>query len=171
MTLNQSDVVVTGHAIECRVAAEEPDNDFRPAIGRILGLKEPFGDGVRVDSGVLDGQVVSPSFDPMLAKLITYGSDREEAIQRLALALSRYKILGLPTNIAFLQKVVQCTPFIEGFLTTGFISENMDDLSLTEVAESTIDAAMIIAALSKQEFYQSAYHMPEPYASMGGWRN
>lgn len=171
LALDQGDVTVTGHAIECRIAAEEPDHDFRPAIGRVMGLAEPVGEGIRVDGGLLDGQVVSPSFDPMLAKLITFGADRDQATERMVQALAGYAILGLPTNIAFLKQVMELDTFRAGKLTTGFIPENIERLKSTAPDQATLDAALVVAALSRPEFFDSAFNMPEPYASMGGWRN
>ncbi|MEH6496677.1 MAG: biotin carboxylase N-terminal domain-containing protein [Pseudomonas marincola] len=171
LSFKQSDVSIKGHAIECRISAEEPDHDFRPAIGKILKLKEPQGKGIRIDAGVQEGQSISPTFDPMISKLIVFGDSREEACARLEKALSSYVILGLPTNINFLQQLVDCSAFLKGVTTTSFISENRVALNTPEAEDVSLDAAAVIALLSQTEFHKSAFSMIEPYASIGAWRN
>jgi acetyl-CoA/propionyl-CoA carboxylase biotin carboxyl carrier protein len=101
LSLGQDDVVLTGHAIECRINAEDASKNFAPAPGRIEGYREPAGPGVRVDSGVLDGSEISPMYDPMVAKLIVWDADREGATRRMLRALHEYEIGGLTTLIPF----------------------------------------------------------------------
>jgi len=104
--LRQKDVRTTGHAIEVRILAEDPDRDFIPTPGRIARWKPPTGEGVRVDSAVVEGSVIPPYYDSMIAKLIVHGRTRDEAIDRLAAALDRYVIEGIPTNIPLLRFIV-----------------------------------------------------------------
>jgi len=119
--LAQSDVALRGHAIEARLYAEEPFRDFLPATGRISYLE--FPDGVRVDSGVAAGSEVSPFYDPMIAKLIASGPDRETARRRLVAALEQMVIFGVPTNRQFLIDALKAEQFISGEATTAFIDE------------------------------------------------
>src|SRR6202012_5696767 len=100
----QEDLKQTGWSIECRINAEEPENDFRPAIGRIGRLRSPSGEGGRLDAGIRGRQAVTPAFDSMLAKLITYGATRDEAAKRMEKALSDLVVLGVPNNIDYLAR-------------------------------------------------------------------
>ncbi len=116
----QSDLKQTGWSIECRINAEEPEKDFRPAIGRIGKLNVPTGEGVRFDAGIVEGQAVTPAFDSMLAKLITYGATREEAAKRMEKALNDLVMLGVPNNIDYLARIMRNAEFLAGKLHTGF---------------------------------------------------
>jgi acetyl-CoA carboxylase biotin carboxylase subunit len=115
----------TGHAIECRIYAEDPENDFMPCPGRIEGLRLPEGLGVRNDCGVYEGADVSIYYDPMIAKLIVWGENREEAIIRMRRALREYQVRGIKTNIPFHQWVLRHPRFMSGDLDTGFVNEQL----------------------------------------------
>lgn len=131
LSLKQNDIRVSGHAVECRIYAEDP-SDFLPAIGTIRHYREPAGPGIRVDSGVSAGAEISVYYDPLIAKLIAYGKDREQAIARMKRALSEYLITGVTTNISFHQKLLNHPEFIKGNLSTHFIDkyyEKPDELS------------------------------------------
>lgn len=117
----QSDITWDGHAIEFRINAENPDNNFMPSPGRIELIIPPGGPGVRFDTGVYSGAVVSPYYDPMFAKLIVYGRSREEAIARGRAALSDLVIQGVHTNVEFHQRVLDDEAFQRGDLSTDFI--------------------------------------------------
>ena len=108
----QEEVRAQGHALECRLYAEDPDHDDRPAPGRILHYAAPEGPGIRFDSGVAAGSEVTVHYDPMLAKLVTWGLDREEAVQRMRAALRRTVVLGVTTNLARLQAIVDHPAFV-----------------------------------------------------------
>ncbi len=114
---------LTGHAIECRVTAE--DDKFRPSPGTITGYHQPGGIGVRVDSAVCDGYFVSPNYDSMLAKLIVYGKDRQEAITRMLRALDEFIIEGISTNIPLQKRIIAHNKFIKGEVDTGFIEKHI----------------------------------------------
>jgi acetyl-CoA carboxylase biotin carboxylase subunit len=116
-----SAVPLNGHAIECRLYAEDPDT-FMPAPGTITGFAPPEGEGLRHDVGVTDGSVVTPYYDPMLGKLIAWGHTRDEAIARLGDALQRYEIGGIKTNLPLLQRIAADAAFAAGDLDTGFIT-------------------------------------------------
>ncbi|MCR4318525.1 MAG: acetyl-CoA carboxylase biotin carboxylase subunit [Planctomycetes bacterium] len=135
-----------GHAIECRVYAEDPANGFLPASGTVTRLRTPTGPGVRVDSAIREGSEVSVHYDPMLAKLIAYGRDRAEAILRMRRALSQFVVLGLTTNIPHLQAVIETKAFADGNLTTKFLDEHLPDWKPEAVelpAEAIIAASLV----------------------------
>jgi len=124
--LRQSDLRIHGHAIEARIYAEDPDQGFVPSPGEIVVYRPPDGIGVRVDSGVYQGASVTVHYDPMVGKLIAWGADRSEAIERLKRALSEFVVKGIRTSIPFHQKVLRHPVFLKGRYDTGFIEEHMD---------------------------------------------
>ncbi len=124
--IEQQDVKITGHAIEARIYAEDPDNGFVPSPGEIIVYRPAGGIGIRVDSGVHHGATVTVHYDPMVAKLIAWGSDRAEAIDRLKRALSEFVVKGIKTSIPFHQMVMRHPIFLEGKYDTGFIDDHMD---------------------------------------------
>jgi acetyl-CoA carboxylase biotin carboxylase subunit len=121
LSFAQSDVSWRGHAIECRVYAEDPDNNFFPSPGRITFLRGPAGPGIRDDSGVVEGDEVSIYYDPMISKLAAWGGTRAEAIDRLRRALDEYAVGGIKTTLPFFREIVRDEEFITGKLDTGFI--------------------------------------------------
>lgn len=123
LTLAQDDVRWRGWAMECRVYAEDPDNSFFPSPGTIRDLSEPQGPGVRIDSGVYKGWQVPIYYDPLIAKLITFGSDRQQAIQRMRRAVREYRIQGVKTNLRFFAEVLCDREFVDGRLSTDFIED------------------------------------------------
>ena len=123
--IDQQDVKLTGHAIEARIYAEDPDNGFVPSPGEIVVYRPAGGIGIRVDSGVYHGATVTVHYDPMVAKLIAWGSDRTESIDRLKRALSEFVVKGIKTSIPFHQMVMRHPIFLEGKYDTGFIDEHM----------------------------------------------
>lgn len=147
----QDDLMQRGHAIECRIYAEDPANDFLPDVGPILLAEPPMMPGVRVDSGVETGDEITPYYDPMLAKLITYGGDRAAAINRMAAALGQYTILGITTNIAFLRDVIGHEAFIAGQTTTAFVDDYFAEWMPEPPSESELDIAAIAARLTSQQ--------------------
>ena len=124
LPFTQDDLTQTGHAIEARVYAEDPTNGFVPSIGRLEHYVPPVGPNIRVDSGVVQGSEVSVYYDPMLAKLIVWGRDRSEAVERIIWALDRYVVLGVTTNIEFLRRVVDHQAFRSGDVNTNFLNEH-----------------------------------------------
>src|SRR5437016_10492265 len=125
LRLRQQDVVPRGWAIECRIYAEDPDNNFLPAPGRIEVLRVPSGIGIRDDSGVYEGFEVSTFYDPMISKLIAWGSNRDEAIDRMLRALAEYTVVGPVANIAFHRWSLEHPAFRAGDLDTGFIGRHV----------------------------------------------
>ena len=123
LRISQSEVHIRGHAIECRINAEDPFDEFRPSPGRIEMYYAPGGRGVRVDSHAYAGYTIPPYYDSMIGKLITYGKDRREAMEIMSRALGEYMITGIKTTIAFEQAILQDPNFRRGVYSTGFIEE------------------------------------------------
>ncbi len=122
LSVQQSDLQIHGHALECRVYAEDATNNWAPSPGKIAQYSEPSGAWVRVDSGVLEGDEVSVYYDPMIAKLIVWGRDREAAIGRLRRALSEYRVQGIQTTIPFFQALLDDPEFLSSEYDTGFLT-------------------------------------------------
>lgn len=148
LTFEQDDIVVCGHAIETRIYAEDPLSNFMPDIGTISYLRNPDGIGVRVDGGIERGDEVSINFDPMLAKLIVYGVDRDEAIDKMNAALSSYKVIGTRTVIPFLKAVMQSDIFRNHYFDTGFIEKDFDFKVLEEMKNEDEEYIAAIAAFN-----------------------
>ncbi|MCW8915330.1 MAG: acetyl/propionyl/methylcrotonyl-CoA carboxylase subunit alpha [Magnetovibrio sp.] len=127
LPIKQEDVKLEGWSIESRVYAEDPFRNFLPSIGRLSRYKAPEGEGVRVDTGVYEGGEISMHYDPMIAKLVTYGADRDLAIKAMSHALDGYYIRGVQHNIPFLSALMNHDRFIKGNLSTGFIAEEYPD--------------------------------------------
>lgn len=121
LKLTQKDVVVSGHAIECRINAVDPDNNFAPSPGKIESLHLPGGPGVRLDTHIYSGYTIPPSYDALIAKLITYGNDRKEAMSRMRRALSEFIVNGIKTTIPFHLKILNDKSFIKGDIHTHFL--------------------------------------------------
>jgi len=121
LTLTQDDVQISGHAIEARITAQDPDKDFAPSTGCITGWRAPGGRGVRMETHCYAGFSVSPYYDPLLAKLIVRGKDREEAVTKLQTALYEFEVGGISTNIPFLRRLVESEGYITGQFDTGYV--------------------------------------------------
>jgi len=121
LPFTQDDVMIRGHAIECRIYAEDPDNNYFPSPGKITLLLAPSGPGIRRDSGMYEGWTVPMDYDPLLAKLIGYGTDREQAISRLTRALNEYFVGGIKTNISLFRRILRDPEFRAAKLDTGFL--------------------------------------------------
>jgi len=171
LDLVQEDITFQGHAIEARLYAEDADAGFLPATGPLLAFKAPHGPGVRFDGGVAQGMEISAAFDPMLAKLIADGADRATAIDRLIAALKNTVCLGVTTNTDFLARVADHRAFRAGGYDTGFIAANQEELMAPPPSEEELEILLAAAALSGKGFIAPPPPAPEPYASMGEWRN
>ncbi|MCX7987439.1 MAG: acetyl-CoA carboxylase biotin carboxylase subunit [Bacteroidales bacterium] len=146
LRFNQSDITQKGHSIECRISAEDPDNNFMPDPGLILHITEPTGFGVRTDSYVYKGFEIPIYYDPMIAKLIVWGTTRNDAIHRMIRALDEYKISGIKTTIPFLEKIMTAPDFVKGKYDTHFIQKNADYLKEREKVNPTTEDIAAIAA-------------------------
>ena len=159
------DVYPAGHAIEVRIYAEDPVNEFLPVTGQVLRWREPSD--VRVDAGIRSGDQVSVYYDPMLAKIIAYGDHRAGAIRRLDHALSQLQLLGLRSNIAFLRKMLMHPDHLAGNLTTSFIADHPE---LLADAAALPPAALIAAALAKMSLDHARAVTPQTYWRNNGYR-
>jgi acetyl-CoA/propionyl-CoA carboxylase biotin carboxyl carrier protein len=162
LPFGQGDVVLTGHAIEARVYAESPHRGFLPETGTVLDLVEPAGEGLRVDSSLVPGLVVSGDYDPMLAKAIAHGADRAEALARLDGLLRDYVVLGVETNLGYLHDLLASPDVRAGRLDTGLI----DRLGAPEVPTPT-EADLAVAAAA---VHRAQPHTPGPWGLRDGWR-
>ena len=147
MPFDEASRVPHGHAFECRIYAEDAARDFMPSTGVIHGYDAPAGPNIRVDSGVTQGTEVSVHYDPMLSKLIVWGSTRDEALERMRTALREYVVLGVTTNLVFLERVMDHAAFRSGDLHTRFLEEHAIDAAECEIQ----DVQLIAAALGAME--------------------
>jgi acetyl-CoA/propionyl-CoA carboxylase biotin carboxyl carrier protein len=162
----QSDVELTGHAVEARVYAEDPARGFLPTGGRVLALGEPAGDHVRVDSALREGTVVGSDYDPMLAKVIAWAPDRESALRRLRVALGETAVLGVGSNVAFLRALLSDVDVVAGRLDTGLVERKLDAL----VAADVPDVVFAAAALDELIDLQPGGAVVDPWDLATGWR-
>ena len=165
----QHDISLNGHALEVRIYAEDADAGYVPATGHLHRLRFPSGEGIRVDNGVVEGQTIGAAFDPMIAKLITHGPDRESAIDRMCEALQETVILGPVTNTDFLRRVVNHAEFRAGNTHTGFLDIHAASLAAPAPTPEQERLLIAAAALAHPDF-DLRYCAPEPLAAMGGWR-
>ena len=177
LPLQQSELKIHGHAIEARVYAENPEKGFLPSIGTLRHARTPgavnfeLGGSVdpaafRIDSGVREGDSISPFYDPMIAKMIVWGKDRTEALARMAQALSQYQIVGLSSNIAFLKRLIESTAFSGADLDTGLIERNQDQL-FPEVVPANL-AVLSLASVALLLSEKKAGD--DPWQNSQGWR-
>ncbi len=154
LTMTQDDVTLTGWAVESRLYAEDPYRGFLPSIGRLTRYNAPTGENVRVDTGVTEGSEITMFYDPMIAKLCTYGPDRASAIEEMSRALDAYEVKGIAHNINFLNAVCNHPRFKEGRLTTGFIAEEYPEgftgVDVTDDVYNNMAALAVLIQLRKQ---------------------
>ena len=174
LPFTQSGLSQRGHAIECRVYAEDPAQGFIPQAGKLLLYREPQGPGIRVDSGVRAGSEISVHYDPMLAKLIVHAPTRDAARRRAIAALRDYAILGIRTNIPFLLQILEHPQFVEGAIDTGFLDREgtaLADSIPTELPAAVMDFARKHRAASTPGTSDtSGALVPDPFTTLGGWR-
>ncbi len=145
LSFKQEDLSQRGHSIECRVYAEDSDNNFMPSPGKIHKISQPLGLGVRTDGYVYEGYEIPIYYDPMISKLIVWGKTREEAIRRMQRALYEYKITGVKTSLKFLERIMRSKDFFEGNYNTHFIEKNAEELMGTTNNDTTIEDMVIIS--------------------------
>ena len=168
--VEQADIRQSGHAIECRIYAEDPGNNWAPSPGKIRGYREPGGPWVRVDAGVYAGAEVSLFYDPMVAKLVVWGVDRDEAIRRTQRALLEYRVRGIATNTAFFRQLLADEDFLSGNYHTGFLTpERMDSWPADEDLSEVAAIAASIAAFERDNKMKRPTSEAEHQGSAWRW--
>jgi acetyl-CoA carboxylase biotin carboxylase subunit len=167
LPFRQQDLKQSGHAIECRVYAEDPEHGFLPSPGKILALRVPGGPGVRDDSGVYEGYTVPIHYDPMISKLIAYGASRAEAIERMRRALSEYRIVGIKTTLPFFERVLQHPDFVAGRIDTSFVERVLAEGPAA--GDRPIDVAVAAAAIHAYLERRSARRPKEGASAPSAW--
>ncbi|WP_442576193.1 ATP-binding protein [Microbacterium sp. F51-2R] len=167
LAFGQDDVHLNGHSIEARVYAEDPRAGFLPTGGRVEAVRHPSGEGIRVDTSLEDGLDVSSDYDPMLAKVIAWGPDRDEARRRLVRALDETAVFGVTTNVEFLRLLLELPAVAAGDLDTGLIARGLDGLAFAEPDASTwAEAALLLDAAGRVP----DGHATDPWRRADGWR-
>ena len=173
LPFTQAGLSQRGHAIECRIYAEDPAQGFIPQAGPILLYSEPRGPGIRVDSGVQAGTEVSVHYDPMLAKLIVHGSTREVARRRAIMALREYAILGIRTNIPFLLQILEHPQFVKASIDTGFLDRESATLVASiprELPAAVLAAVQQHRAGARTPGTSGTSGTPDPFVTLRAWR-
>jgi acetyl-CoA carboxylase biotin carboxylase subunit len=166
----QEEIRFNGHAIECRINAEDPFNGFMPSTGRITHSLLPTGPGVRVDTGVYPGFEITPFYDPMIAKLIVWGETRAQAILRMRRALEEYRIVGVRTNIPFHQTLMDSHRFMGGQFDTRFVEERFSMEAAETGAQSAEIAAILATSVAHQESERSAHIVRRGERDTSNWK-
>lgn len=168
LPITQDDVTIDGHAIECRIYAEDPRDNFLPSTGALSKHRIPSGNGVRVDSGVEEGQEVTINYDPMISKLCTYGNDRKHAIKRMLRALDEYEIAGCRTTIPFCAYVLNHPAFVEGQYDTHFVQDHFSEEQLDLQNDDQLQVKALAASLLKISETDADVKMAEAHSSVNG---
>ncbi|MBD3169813.1 MAG: acetyl-CoA carboxylase biotin carboxylase subunit [candidate division Zixibacteria bacterium] len=176
LPFKQEELTQRGHSVECRIYAEDPENNFFPASGKILLCAEPEGPGIRNDSGIYNGYEVTVHYDPILSKLVTFGENREQALDRMAIALREYVVLGIRNNIRFLYDVINHEEFRKGNTDTGFLERHFPEYTAPDGNSSRLEIA--IAAAMHHESRKTtrtgstvtATEQPTPWQTLGAFR-
>lgn len=168
LRITQSDVKMSGWAIECRINAEDPYNNYLPSTGQITASRLPTGPGVRVDTGAFPGYEVTPYYDSMLSKLVCYGETRSEAVLRMRRALEEYRIMGVKTNIPFHQHMMDSHRFLTGQFDTSFVEErfSMDDRE----APHQLDAAILATLVAHQRGQKASQIVAPGERDTSNWK-
>lgn len=169
LPMNQDDVRINGHAIECRICAEDPESDFLPSTGSLHKYRVPTGPGVRVDDGVEQGQEVSVYYDPLLAKLVVWAKTRDEAIDRMDRALSEYLVRGVDTTIPFCRFVMSHHAFRSAKFDTGFIKHYWHPQEVTHKQDLPVHLAAALALSSQSTSIKPAPSVASLATETGWW--
>jgi acetyl-CoA carboxylase biotin carboxylase subunit len=169
---DESELLTRGWAIECRIVAEDPFNNFLPSVGRVVLAREPAGPGIRVESALYDGIEVTPYYDSLLAKVTAWGRNREGALQRMKRALTEFRVVGVATNIPYLQEVIDLPDFIAGHIDTGFLDRHevsAEEPLAQQKEASEIAALLLVLSAEAEQRYGAA---PNGAKAMGSpWRS
>jgi acetyl-CoA carboxylase biotin carboxylase subunit len=174
LELTQENLAQRGHAIECRIYAEDPKSGFLPSSGRIVLFREPSGPGVRHDCGIYEGWDVPVHYDPILSKLIVHAGDRESARMRMMRALSEMSILGIETTVDYLRTIIASEAFAAGDTHTDFIERHEGTLDTHDGPDDLLDVALIAGALAvaseRQAGSTGRVRELSPWDTLGSWR-
>jgi len=172
LPFRQADVTSRGHAVECRIYAEDPATDFFPSPGTVSLYREPQGPGIRVDGGIYQGFRVPMEYDPILAKLIVWAEERHAAIRRMARALERYPILGIRTTVPFLLHVIRSEQFLRGETHTGFIADYFQHWLPDDEGQDLAAMAYVADELTRRCDFRGSRGqegIPSPWETLGTW--
>jgi acetyl/propionyl-CoA carboxylase alpha subunit len=177
LSFKQSDIQQRGHAIECRIYAEDPANHFLPSIGKLALYDPPAGPGIRVDDGIETGSEVSPYYDPMLAKVVAWGANRTEAVNKMVAALKATAILGVTTNVQYLLEILHDPQFLRGDTSTHYLDEVFPEWQPVPRADD--ETWLLMAALEalqggdgrRSVSAETDAILPDPWRDVSGWRN
>jgi acetyl-CoA carboxylase, biotin carboxylase subunit len=170
LPFTQKDLAINGHAIEVRVCAEDPLNNFLPDIGRLSVYKTPSGPGIRVDDSFEEGMDIPIYYDPMIAKLIVHGKDRAEAIAKMISAIDDYRIVGVETTLDFCKYVLKHEAFVSGKFDTGFIKKHFDPANMTVTSPEVMEAAALAGALIFQDVKNRSRVVGNQGVKKGKWK-
>ena len=171
LPFTQAELSPRGHAVEARIYAEDPDHGFLPSSGPVLSLREPTGEGVRVDSSLLEGGVVGSTYDPMLSKIIAWAPDRATALTRLDRALADTSVLGLQTNTGFLRRLLDHPAVVDASLDTELVERELSALSRTTAPDGALAAGAIARSLLRLPSPEAVDGgVTDPWQLQGGWR-
>jgi acetyl-CoA carboxylase biotin carboxylase subunit len=166
----QSDLTPRGHAVECRIYAEDPASGFLPQAGPLALYREPGGPGIRVDSGVVEGDTISLHYDPLIAKVIAHAETRDAALDRVTAALRAFPILGIRTNLAFLLALLRDPGIRQGASHTGLVDEHLADLVMPSPPPiEAVAAAALVRRRGAPREAGSAIDAPDPWSTLTGW--
>jgi acetyl/propionyl-CoA carboxylase alpha subunit len=171
LSFTQNDLKINGHAVEVRVYAEDPKNNFLPDIGKLNTYKIPQGPGVRVDDGFEEGMEIPIYYDPMIAKLITHGKDRTEAIQRMIRAIDEYRINGVETTLPFCKFALQHNAFVSGNFDTHFVSKYFKPELLQQINnDEELVASLFVAKLYNEKASVKQKKYKEQTVEKSNWK-
>lgn len=167
LNLSQDDLKINGHAVECRIYAEDPENNFLPSTGFLIRHRIPSGPGVRVDAGVEEGQEISINYDPMISKLCTFAPDRKSAINKMLRALDEYEISGVRTTIPFCKFAMNHKNFREGTYDTHFVKDHFQAEQVIE--KEQMEVISVVSSLLKEKMNTTNNHEPVLTEEAGKW--
>ena len=170
LSFSQSEIQMRGHAIEARVCAEDVTNNFLPDIGKLIHYKTPKGAGVRVDDGYEEGMDIPIYYDPLIAKLIVYGKDRTEAIERMKRAIDEYTIEGIQTTLPFCRFVMEHSAFTSGNFDTHFVEKYFSSDKIASFDEDESEIAAVASALAVFNAQPEITNNNSSSVSVSGWR-
>ncbi|NUM82376.1 acetyl-CoA carboxylase biotin carboxylase subunit [bacterium] len=170
LPFKQEDIRISGHAIECRIYAEDVENNFAPSIGKIEHLEPSLGPGIREDSGIFEGDSVQIYYDPMISKLVAWGNDRAQAIDRMRRALREYAVVGVETTIPFCLFVMENDKFIQADFDTSFVAQEFSPAKLKYKEEKIAAIAAALHDYTNKQSQKSAFTASQQNSKVSRWK-